>query len=84
MKLIIDIPEDYYEVLSKTEVILTSQRSGKTFMSVIYSAVKNGIPLDDVKVEIDKAYNSLDRYYPYGLSMFAIMVREILNNIGRK
>ena len=57
VKLIIEIPKDYYEMLSKTEVILTSQRSGKTFMSVIYSAVKNGIPLDDVKAELQRAYD---------------------------
>ena len=54
MKLIIDIPEVYYEVLSKTEEIISSQRSGKTLMSVIYSAVGNGTPLDDVKAEIEK------------------------------
>jgi hypothetical protein len=55
MKLIIDIPEVYYEALSKTEEIISSQRSGKTLMSVIYSAVGNGTPLDTVKAEIDKA-----------------------------
>lgn len=51
MKLIIDIPKDHYELLSEAEEILFSQRSGKTFMSVIYSAVAHGIPLDDVKAE---------------------------------
>lgn len=61
VKLIIEIPKDYYEVLSKTEVILTSQRSGKTFMSVIYSAVKNGIPLDDVKAEIKSWYWQVEK-----------------------
>jgi len=55
MKLIINIPEVYYEALSKTEEIISSQRSGKTLMSVIYSAVGNGTPLDTVKAEIDKA-----------------------------
>ena len=55
MKLIIDIPEVYYEALSKTEEIISSQRSGKTLMSVIYSAVGNGTPLDSIKAEIDKA-----------------------------
>ena len=80
MKLIIDIPEDYYEVLSKTEVILTSQRSGKTFMSVIYSAVKNGIPLDDVKKEIFKLIDSTDSIY--GTSALH-SVLEILDNIGK-
>lgn len=57
VKLIIEIPKDYYEVMTKTEVIMTSPRSGKTFMSIIYSAVAHGISLDDVKAEIAKEEN---------------------------
>ena len=45
MKLIIEIPEVYYESLRKTDVIISGQRSGKTLMSVIFNAVTNGIPL---------------------------------------
>lgn len=45
MKLIIEIPEVYYEALRKTDVIISGQRSGKTLMSVIFDAVANGIPL---------------------------------------
>ena len=45
MKLIIDIPEVFYEALRETDEIISGQRSGKTLMSVIYNAVANGIPL---------------------------------------
>ena len=45
MKLIIDIPEVYYEALRKTDEIISGQRNGKTLMSVIYDAVGNGTPL---------------------------------------
>lgn len=78
MKLIIDIPE---EVLNTIKTF-----KGKFICENGYDliqGIQNGTPLDGVKAEIDKAYNSLDRYYPYGLSMFAIMVREILDNIGK-
>lgn len=79
VKLIIEIPKDYYEVLSKTEVILTSQRSGKTFMSVIYSAVKNGIPLDDVKAEIaDLPTDALE------VHKLKSRVLYMLDNIGKE
>ena len=91
MKLIIDIPEDYYEVLSKTEVILTSQRSGKTFMSVIYSAVKNGVPLDDVKTEIEQicqdidtcSHNEYENAVEQGKEIAYENVLDILDNIGK-
>lgn len=45
VELIIRIPEVYFEALKKTEEIVSGQRSGKTFMSVIYERVANGTPL---------------------------------------
>ena len=45
MQIVIDIPEVFYEALRKTDEIISGQRSGKTFMSVIYNAVANGTPL---------------------------------------
>lgn len=46
MKLIIDIPEDYYEALRKTDMIFNNGRcNGKTLMSVVYDAVAKGTPL---------------------------------------
>lgn len=88
VKLIIEIPKDYYELMTKTEVIMTSPRSGKTFMSVIYSAVKNGIPLDDVKAEIEEEYNRLsatraDETLELGECLGLKMALKILDNIGK-
>ena len=45
MQIVIDIPEVFYETLSKADMIVSGRGSGKTFMSVIYSAIANGIPL---------------------------------------
>lgn len=45
MQIVIDIPEVFYESLREADMILSGQRSGKTFISVIYSAVANGTPL---------------------------------------
>ena len=45
MQIVIDIPEVFYESLKDTDVIVSGQRSGKTLMSVIYTAVANGTPL---------------------------------------
>ena len=56
VKLIIEMPKEDYEVMRRNEVILGSARSGKTLMNVIYSAVANGTPLDDVKALIE--YNA--------------------------
>jgi hypothetical protein len=45
IELVIKIPEDYYEALRKTDLMISGQRSGKTLMSVIYGAVAKGTPL---------------------------------------
>ena len=45
MQIVIDIPEVFYETLKKTDEIVSGQRSGKTLMSVVYSAIANGAPL---------------------------------------
>jgi len=47
MQIVIDIPEVFYETLRKADAIISSQRSGKTLMSVIFDAVVNGTPLPD-------------------------------------
>lgn len=65
MKVVVDIPEEYYNALKQANVIVKGQRSGKTLESVIYNAVGNGTPLekvfDDIKAEI---YQILDKYEP--------------------
>lgn len=45
IELVIKIPEVYFEALKKTDEIVSGQRSGKTFMSVICESVAKGIPL---------------------------------------
>ena len=45
IELIVKIPEEYYETLRKTDMIFSGQRSGKTFVSVIFEAIANGTPL---------------------------------------
>jgi hypothetical protein len=48
VKLIIEIPEDYYEIIKHdVENHLTDYRP--------FEIIGNGIPLDDVKEELDKA-----------------------------
>ena len=89
VKLIIEIPKDYYGALSKTEEIISSQRSGKTLMSVIYSAVGNGTPLDDVKAEIEKKCNRINNIlssvlrYPLNKEIQELLY-GILDNIGKE
>ena len=88
VKLIIEIPKDYYEALSKTEEIISSQRSGKTLMSVIYSAVAHGIPLEDVISKIEKLnpvdYGSMFSYESHnGAKDMKRDILEILDNIGK-
>lgn len=45
MQIVIDIPEDIYEVLKKTDLIIGGRRNGKNVMWVIYNAVAKGTPL---------------------------------------
>ena len=65
MKIVIDIPEVYYESLKNTEWVISGQRSGKTFQSVIYNAIKNGAPLDDIKAEIEEVRNKSVNWSTY-------------------
>lgn len=77
MKLIIDIPEEDYEFTK-------GAKTARYFPSEYYvKLILNGTPLDDVKEKIDKAYHDLPRYYPFALNTFAIIVDEILDNIGK-
>ena len=82
MKLIIDIPEWKYK--SICEGVEASKMCSVVGVDPdIHEAIYNGTSLDDVKEEIDKAYHDLPRYYPFALNTFAIIVDEILDNIGK-
>ena len=78
MKLIIEIPEDVLKEMKTKEFISIES------LNNAIECIKNGTPLDDVKAEIDKAYDSLPRYYPFALNTFAIIVDEILDRIGKE
>lgn len=73
MKLIIDIPEETYKAIML----------GKWDNNGLAFYVKIGTPLDDVKAEIEKAYDDLDGYDPYALGTFANMVSDIFDNISK-
>jgi hypothetical protein len=45
MQVVINIDEEIYEALKNGEVMISGLRSGKTFMSKIFTAVANGTPL---------------------------------------
>ena len=70
MKLIIDIPD----------IDLNNVKNGSIMSANILNACKNGIPLDDVKAEIDKMIDNT--YSIYGTSALR-SVLEILDNIGK-
>ena len=78
MKLIIDIPEVFYESLKETDVFISGQRSGKTLMSVIYNAVAKGTPLDDVKAEI--ADLPSDMFEVYKLKSRVLYMLDTIGN----
>lgn len=48
MKLIIDIPNNIYDAIKKTQTIISGQRSGKTLLQILVNSVENGTPLDSV------------------------------------
>ena len=75
MKLIIDIPKEMYEWIKDGYVPLG-----------ISKYLKNGIPLDDVKAEIEKHQFSREYCCDHNIDT-AIdmgMVRIILGNIGKE
>lgn len=48
MKIVIDIPKCYYEILKKrNNETVSEQRTKKTCMGVIFEAVAKGTPLND-------------------------------------
>ena len=76
VKLIIEIPKDYYEIIKhNVENHLTDYRP--------FEIIGNGIPLDDVKAEIE----ALPKTYPF-INHIDTYVKEddvlqILDNIGK-
>lgn len=73
MKLIIDIPDNEYKYTCERTL------SDRTFWD---DAIRKGVPLDDVKAEIDEQY---DRIRPYNIDVAQglEMALDILDNIGK-
>lgn len=74
VKLIIEIPKDYYEIIKhEVEHHLTDYRP--------FEIIGNGIPLDDVKAEIENL-----TYYWCEVRPRSVIddVLKILNNIGKE
>lgn len=69
MKLIIDIPEVEYKRMTEESIFSTN---------AMITAIQNGIPLDDVKAEIQDLYVG----YRHGYEIKADVL-QILDNIGK-
>ena len=54
MKLLIDIPDEYYKSIKNTAVFISGQRSGKSFINHLCNAVANGIPQETVTEFADR------------------------------
>lgn len=79
-KVIITIPKDKYQYIQELEYGNTDYATTR----MLYHSVKNGILLDDVKAEIDKAYDDVTMYScDEQVSRFASIVCGILNRIGK-
>lgn len=75
VKLIIEIPKGIYEMCKDLWFYDAGTLEG---------AVAHGIPLNDVKAEIDKAYEDATMYScDEQVSRFASIVCGILNSIGK-
>jgi len=75
VKLIIDIPEEKLNVINNS-----------IYDPDLYKAIANGIPLDDVKAEIQAKYDSIPwRYIQYDDGWIDALewVLGILDNIGK-
>lgn len=86
MKLIIDIPEEAYEYVKATSYL------GWLTTSEYAYVIKNGIPLDDVKAEIEKqierdfAFSETETLKVpchYGIANGLQNAIRILDNIGK-
>ena len=93
VKIIIEIPKEDIEFICKTSFVENertmfkqspSDRQGTMMLFRLMDSVKDGIPLDDVKAEIYKAYEDVTMYScDEQVSCFASRVCEILDSIGK-
>lgn len=80
MKLIVDIPEEDYDMLLRTGFLTTYLAKRPLEL------LRHGIPLDDVKAEIEKHQFSREYCCDHNIdaAIDMSMVRIILNSIGEE
>jgi hypothetical protein len=78
MKLIIDIPQDYYEIIKHdAENHLTDYRP--------FEIIGNGTPLDDVKAEIQENINYNKRMNYLGIVTGLLLALDIIDyKVGKE
>lgn len=52
MQIVIDIPEEMYQKIKETSMVISGRRSGKRFDYILFNAVNIGTPLDKIRAEI--------------------------------
>ena len=57
-KIVIDIDDSLYDAIQRVFYV-NGMRSGKTLLQKLIVTIRNGTPLDDIKVEIDNQYKWL-------------------------
>ena len=86
VKLIIELQKKEYEGFKELIAINIGGRcSGKGIIRSCLNAVKNGIPLDDVKAEIEKKYREAEfmNEFSGGYNHAINEVLEVLKSIGK-
>ena len=75
MKLIIDIPDDYYEIIKhNVDNHLTDYRP--------FEIIGNGIPLDDVKAEIANMDGEINGYYVHKDDVLSVIDKYMRGEKG--
>ena len=82
MKLIIDIPKEAQADIVKIRFLIGGKED-RILQQKIINAIKNGIPLDDVIVQIKQGYCRINNDYDQGRNYGLYIATQILDNIGK-
>lgn len=66
MKLIIDISDKTYEIIKNMVYFYNSQRSGRGETKEIFTAIKQGTPLEEELEKIKEEINNIEPGYNFG------------------
>lgn len=80
VKLVIEIPKEIYNHTQEYEIGGFNQEND----TKLFMAIKNGIPLDDVKAEIEQTAKDYDKFDDYRRIRGLWIALEILDNIGKE